>query len=148
MRSRYKLADVENLKSELDLAPEVDRESREVGLKDAMKLLLPVLKDMRQHRGYTLDQLLTMLHEKGIQIAKSSLKDYLRSSRRGKRDGAAKSPAEETSGATVVAASPVTSRSTTKDVSTQAATRALPTSPAAVGKAALPSPTSAPTRAT
>jgi hypothetical protein len=92
MQSRYKLADVENLKSELELLPEVERESREVSLKDAMKVLLPVLKDMRQRRGYTNEQLLQVLRDKGIHIARSSLKDYLRGGRRprsnARRDGA------------------------------------------------------------
>lgn len=82
MPSRYKLADVENLKKELELLPEIEAESRQVSLKDAMKTLAPVLRQMRQRRGYTNDQLLQVLRSKGITIAKSSLKDYLKAGRK------------------------------------------------------------------
>jgi hypothetical protein len=72
VHSRYKLADVENPKNELELLPEVEPESREVTLKETMKVLAPVLKEMRQRRGYTNDQLLEVLRAKGIDIAARS----------------------------------------------------------------------------
>ena len=82
MHARYKVSDVEALKNELQLFPATERESRQVGLKDAMKVLAPVLRDMRDRRGYTSDQLLALLREKGIRISKSSLADHLRTKRR------------------------------------------------------------------
>ena len=82
MRTRFKLADVEILKSELEMLPEMEPESRQVGLKDAMKVLIPVLKDMRRRRKYTNEKLLEVLEAKGIHIAESSLNHYLRGGRR------------------------------------------------------------------
>jgi hypothetical protein len=82
MHNRYKMADIENLKNELELLPETERESRQIGLRDAMRVLLPVLREMRERRGYTNDRLLTVLRERGINIGKSTLNDYLRTKRR------------------------------------------------------------------
>lgn len=42
----------------------------------------PVLREMRERRGYTNDQLLAVLREKGVEIGKSTLNDYLRTKRR------------------------------------------------------------------
>jgi hypothetical protein len=82
VHNRYKVADIENLKNELELLPEADRESRQIGLKDVMKVLGPVLREMRDRRGYTNERLLAILREKGVEIGKSTLNDYLRTKRR------------------------------------------------------------------
>jgi hypothetical protein len=87
MHNRYKVADIDNLKNELELLPETERENRQIGLKDAMKVLGPVLREMRERRGYTNDQLLGVLRERGINIGKSTLNEYLRTKRRAATSG-------------------------------------------------------------
>jgi hypothetical protein len=133
MQSRYKLADVENLKNELELLPEVEPESREVTLKDAMRVLAPVLKEMRQRRGYTNDQLLEVIRAKGIIIAKSSLKNYLRAGRRprsGGTRGDAQASGESKSGhAPAMASTPQPPSSSDSASTTTASPRPAPAPP-------------------
>ena len=55
MRICYKVADIENLKSELELLPETAPETRQSGLRDAMKVLAPVLReDPVAERGHVM----------------------------------------------------------------------------------------------
>ena len=89
MQVRYRLIDVENAKKEFELLPEIDDENREVGLKQALRLMMPALRELRDKRGYSNDRLLALLREKGFQIGRSTLKVYLRASETN-QDGHAK----------------------------------------------------------
>jgi len=82
MPARYRLIDVENTKKDLATLPDMDKESREISQKDALRMMAPVLRELRERRGYSNERLVDLLRERGYAIGQSTLRVYLRPPRR------------------------------------------------------------------
>lgn len=127
MPIRFSLAQVETTKQNLDALPAADKDTRQVGLKDAIRALAPTLRKLHA-RGYSRDKIVELLREQGITVGKSTLNQYV-----GQK--AAKRPTSRPAASDGQAAAPTTA----------AASGATPTGPEAaeVGMrktAAIPAP--------
>jgi hypothetical protein len=76
MPTRFSLAQVEAAKATLEALPAADKDTRQVGLQDAIKTLAPVIRKLGS-RGYSRPKILELLKEQGIAVSGSSLKQYL-----------------------------------------------------------------------
>lgn len=77
MAPRFSLAQVETGKENLDALPPADKDTREVGLRDAIRMLAPTLRKL-EAKGYSQPKIVDLLREQGITISLSTLKEYLR----------------------------------------------------------------------
>lgn len=94
MAPRFSLAQVETGKENLDALPPAGKETREVGLREAIRLLAPTLRKL-EAKGYAHPKIVELLAEQGITISLSTLKEYLRerTAKRTKTGGNSSSPA-------------------------------------------------------
>jgi hypothetical protein len=76
MPIRFSLAQVETTKQNLDALPAADKDTRQVGLKDAVRALAPTLRRLHA-RGYSKDKIIELLHEQGIAVGKTTLNQYI-----------------------------------------------------------------------
>src|SRR4051794_10862012 len=92
MAPRFSLAQVETGKENLDALPPADKDTREVGLRDAIRMLAPTLRKL-EAKGYSQPKIVDLLREQGITISLSTLKEYLRERTARKTKSGANSPA-------------------------------------------------------
>jgi hypothetical protein len=102
MAPRFSLGQVETGKENLDALPEAGKDMREVGLRDAIRLLAPTIRKL-EAKGYSQPKIVELLAEQGITISLSTLKEYLRETTRKRAKGGA-APAGTPTTATVAAA--------------------------------------------
>jgi hypothetical protein len=62
MPIRFSLAQVETTKQNLDALPAAAKETRQVGLRDAVRALAPTLRKLHA-RGYSKDKIIELLRE-------------------------------------------------------------------------------------
>jgi hypothetical protein len=89
MQVRLSLAAIETAKENLEALPPAARETREVGLREAIRVLTPTIRKLIR-RGYTRAKVVALLQEQGMTLSMSTLKQYFRerTSDRGEEEGA------------------------------------------------------------
>ena len=90
MAPRFNLGQVETGKENLEALPPADKDMREVGLREAIRLLAPTIRKL-EVKGYSQPKIVELLREQGITISLATLKEYLRekTSKRAKAGAAA-----------------------------------------------------------
>ena len=68
---------VEKIATELKSLPPIENKQREVSKQEAVRLLAKEIGALQQ-RGYTLEQVSTLLQSKGLEVSTATLKNYLR----------------------------------------------------------------------
>lgn len=68
---------IEKIATELKSLPPVENKQREVSKQEAVRLLAKEIGALQQ-RGYTLEQVATLLQSKGLDVNTATLKNYLR----------------------------------------------------------------------
>jgi hypothetical protein len=77
MPVRLSLAAVETAKENLDALPPAARETREVGLRETIRVLSPTIRKLIR-KGYTRVRIVALLQEQGVTLSLSTLKQYFR----------------------------------------------------------------------
>ena len=77
MQARFSLAAIETAKENLDALPPAAKETREVGLREAIRTLSPTIRKLVR-RGYSRAKIVDLLKEQGLTVSVSTLKQYFR----------------------------------------------------------------------
>ena len=112
MPTRFSLAQVETAKATLEALPAADKDTRQVGLQEAIKTLAPVIRKLGS-RGYSRQKILELLKEQGIAVSGSSLKQYL-----GEKRAKTAKPASQKGDKSAEASEPASAMPTTSSPAT------------------------------
>lgn len=70
---RFTVAQVETAKENLEALPGPDKDSRQIGLQEAMRTLAPTIRKLLA-KGYSRGRVLDLLREQGISVSQSTFK--------------------------------------------------------------------------
>lgn len=99
----YPLAQIEALKAQLKELPEPDVGNRSVSKQQAIRMLARDIAGL-QRKGYTLEQVATLLSERGVEINAATLKSYIRRTKRKRPRGKTGPPGKAAPAAAAAAA--------------------------------------------